>query len=102
MVGTAIREQSPRIAQIASDETQRMENPLLPYTRSEIALPLMVGDRVLGTVLATVPPLYSDEEVKRQKRAARLRLVAGAVAAFAAIPLTIVLLHVTHLLEKLN
>ena len=53
-------------------------------------------------VLATVPPLYSDEEVKRQKRAARLRLVAGAVAAFAAIPLTIVLLHVTHLLEKLN
>ena len=50
MVGTAIREQSPRIAQVASDEKQRMENPLLPYTRSEIALPLMVGDRVLGAL----------------------------------------------------
>jgi GAF domain-containing protein len=50
MVGAAIREQSPRIAQVASDEKQRMENPLLPYTRSEIALPLMVGNRVLGAL----------------------------------------------------
>jgi len=50
MVGTAIREQSPRIAQIASDEKQRFDNPLLPYTRSEIALPLMVGDRILGAL----------------------------------------------------
>jgi GAF domain-containing protein/HAMP domain-containing protein len=50
MVGTAIREQSPRIAQVASDEKQRMENPLLPYTRSEIALPLLVGNRVLGAL----------------------------------------------------
>jgi GAF domain-containing protein len=50
MVGTAIREQTPRIAQIVSDEKQRLDNPLLPYTRSEIALPLMVGDRVLGAL----------------------------------------------------
>jgi GAF domain-containing protein/HAMP domain-containing protein len=50
MVGTAIHEQSPRIAQVASDEKQRLDNPLLPYTRSEIALPLMVGDRVLGAL----------------------------------------------------
>ncbi|MDQ2692700.1 MAG: GAF domain-containing protein [Chloroflexota bacterium] len=50
MVGSSIRERSPRIAQIASEEKQRFENPLLPYTRSEIALPLMVGDRVLGAL----------------------------------------------------
>jgi GAF domain-containing protein/HAMP domain-containing protein len=50
MVGTAIREQAPRIAQVAFDEKQRFDNPLLPYTRSEIALPLMVGDRVLGAL----------------------------------------------------
>jgi GAF domain-containing protein len=50
MVGTAIRELSPRIAQIASEEKQRFENPLLPYTRSELALPLMVGDRILGAL----------------------------------------------------
>jgi GAF domain-containing protein len=27
-----------------------MDNPLLPYTRSEIALPLVAGDRVLGAL----------------------------------------------------
>jgi GAF domain-containing protein/HAMP domain-containing protein len=50
MVGTSIREKSPRIAQIASEEKQRYENPLLPYTRSEAALPLIAGDRVLGSL----------------------------------------------------
>jgi GAF domain-containing protein/HAMP domain-containing protein len=50
MVGTAIRERTARIAQIASQEKQRFENSLLPYTRSEIALPLLVGDRVLGAL----------------------------------------------------
>lgn len=50
MVGTAIRERTPRIAQNTSQEKQRVENPLLPYTRSEVALPLMVGERVLGAL----------------------------------------------------
>lgn len=50
MVGTTIHEKSPRIAQVASEEKQRYENPLLPYTRSEIALPLIAGDRVLGAL----------------------------------------------------
>ncbi len=50
MVGTAIRERSPQIAQIASEEKQRFDNPLLPYTRSEVALPLMVGERVFGAL----------------------------------------------------
>ena len=50
MVGTAIRERTPRIAQNTSQEKQRLENPLLPYTRSEVALPLMVGERVLGAL----------------------------------------------------
>ena len=50
MVGTAIREKSVRVAQIASEEKQRFDNPLLPYTRSEIALPMIFGDRVLGAL----------------------------------------------------
>jgi GAF domain-containing protein/HAMP domain-containing protein len=50
MVGAAIRERVPRIAQVASEDKQRFENPLLPYTRSEVALPLMVGDHVLGAL----------------------------------------------------
>lgn len=50
MVGGAVHEKSPRIAQVASQEKQRYENPLLPYTRSEIALPLIAGERVLGAL----------------------------------------------------
>jgi len=50
MVASSIREKSPRISQNTSDEKQRIENPLLPYTRSEVALPLIAGDRVLGSL----------------------------------------------------
>ena len=50
MVATCVRERMPRIAQNTSEEKQRVENPLLPYTRSEIALPLIAGDRVLGAL----------------------------------------------------
>jgi GAF domain-containing protein/HAMP domain-containing protein len=50
MVATCIRERTPRISQNTSEEKQRVENPLLPYTRSEVALPLIAGDRVLGAL----------------------------------------------------
>lgn len=50
MVGSAIREREARIAQSTAEEKQRFENPLLPYTRAEIALPLMVGNRVIGAL----------------------------------------------------
>jgi len=50
MVATCIREKSPRIAQNTLEEKLRFENPLLPYTRSEIALPLIIGDHVLGAL----------------------------------------------------
>jgi len=50
MVGATIRDRSPRLAQIASQEKQRFENPLLPYTRSEISLPLIAGERILGAL----------------------------------------------------
>ena len=50
MVGTAISTQSPRVALNVGNEPTRFQNPLLPYTRSEIALPLLVGDRVLGAL----------------------------------------------------
>jgi len=50
IVAAAMREKAPHISQNTSDEKQRIENPLLPYTRSEIALPLLVGDRVLAVL----------------------------------------------------
>lgn len=50
MVAGCIRDKTPRLAQNTLDEKQRFENPLLPYTRSEVALPLIVGDRILGAL----------------------------------------------------
>ncbi|HUF39992.1 MAG TPA: GAF domain-containing protein [Anaerolineales bacterium] len=50
MVGAAISSRSSRIALDAGAEPVRFDNPLLPDTRSEIALPLSIGDRVLGAL----------------------------------------------------
>jgi GAF domain-containing protein len=50
MVGAAIRHRRPRIALDVGEEAVRFANPLLPETRSEIALPLIVGNRVLGAL----------------------------------------------------
>ncbi|HSG44216.1 MAG TPA: GAF domain-containing protein [Anaerolineales bacterium] len=65
MVAGSIREKMPRLAQNTIEEKQRFENPLLPYTRSEIALPLIIGDRVLGAlnVQSTKPSDFDSDVV---------------------------------------
>ena len=50
MVGSAINLRKARIAHDAGAEAVRFDNPLLPNTRSEIALPLIAGGRVLGAL----------------------------------------------------
>jgi GAF domain-containing protein len=50
MVGYAIAHHRLRIALDVGAEAVRFANPLLPNTRSEIALPLVVGDQVLGAL----------------------------------------------------
>ncbi len=50
MVAGCIRDRNPRVSQNTSEEKQRQENPLLPYTRSEVALPLIANDRVIGAL----------------------------------------------------
>ncbi|HSO13340.1 MAG TPA: GAF domain-containing protein [Anaerolineales bacterium] len=72
MVATCIRERTPCIAQNAAEEKQRFENPLLPYTRSEIALPLIVGDRVLGAldVQSTKPADFGAEVIETMQNMA--------------------------------
>jgi GAF domain-containing protein/HAMP domain-containing protein len=50
MVGFVTAQRKPRIALDVGEEAVRFANPLLPETRSEIALPLAVGDRVLGAL----------------------------------------------------
>ena len=72
MVGRCIRERIPRIAQNTAEEKQRFENPLLPYTRSEIALPLILGDRVLGAlnVQSTKPADFGDDVIETMQNMA--------------------------------
>jgi GAF domain-containing protein len=65
MVGAACARGEARIALDVGEEPVRFDNPLLPETRSEMALPLMVGDRVLGAldVQSTEPAAFSEEDV---------------------------------------
>lgn len=41
---------NPLLAYTRSQMALRFENPLLPYTRSQIVLPLIVGDRTIGAL----------------------------------------------------
>jgi GAF domain-containing protein len=50
MVGYAITQRKARLALDVGADPVRFANPLLPDTRSEIALPLIAGDRVLGAL----------------------------------------------------
>ena len=50
MVGTAIRQREARIALDVGEEAVFFKNPHLPRTRSEMALPLVAGDKALGAV----------------------------------------------------
>lgn len=65
MVGTAISTRKARIALDVGAEPVRFENPLLPNTRSEIALPLMVAERVIGAldVQSTKESAFNEDDI---------------------------------------
>jgi GAF domain-containing protein/HAMP domain-containing protein len=50
MVGTTTSTRQARIALDVGAESVRFDNPLLPETRSEISLPLIIGERVIGAL----------------------------------------------------
>lgn len=66
MVGAAISSGQARISLDVEAEPARFENPLLPYTRSEIALPLMVGDHIVGAldVQSTQEAAFGPQEIE--------------------------------------
>ncbi len=76
MVGAACARREARIALDVGEEPVRFDNPVLPETRSEMALPLLMGDRVLGAldVQSTEAAAFSEEDVTV------LQLVADQVA----------------------
>ncbi len=65
MIGTAIAERRALIALDVGEEPVHFKNPYLPLTRSEMALPLLVGEKVIGavTVQSTEEAAFSDEDI---------------------------------------
>lgn len=65
MVGAAISQRQARVALDVGTEAVRFANPLLPDTRSEMAVPLTVGNLVLGAldVQSTLPSAFSEVDV---------------------------------------
>jgi signal transduction histidine kinase/CheY-like chemotaxis protein len=76
IVGYVTGAGQPRIALDVGQDAVYFDNPDLPRTRSEMALPLAVGGRVIGAldVQSTEPAAYDDEDV------ALLRILADQVA----------------------
>lgn len=50
LISAAIRTRQVRIAQDTGVEPVRFDNPLLPYTHSQVAIPMAVGERVIGAL----------------------------------------------------
>jgi GAF domain-containing protein len=65
MIGASIQNREGRIALDVGAEAVFFENPHLPKTRSEMALPLIVGDDVIGalTVQSTEEAAFHDEDI---------------------------------------
>ena len=65
MVGQCIETAQPQISQQVRAEEQRFVNPLLPETRSELALPLISRSIVTGamTIQSTQPTASSEEDI---------------------------------------
>jgi signal transduction histidine kinase/DNA-binding response OmpR family regulator len=64
MIGTAIGQCKARVALDVGEEPVHFKNPHLPYTRSEMALPLIVGDEAIGavTVQSIEEAAFSDDD----------------------------------------
>jgi len=65
MIGASIANRQGRIALDVGAEAVFFENPHLPKTRSEMALPLVVGEEAIGalTVQSTEEAAFHDEDI---------------------------------------
>ncbi len=65
MIGWCIANRKARIALDTGAEAIRFNNPLLPLTRSELALPIMLGDQVLGalTIQSEQPNAFDQTDI---------------------------------------
>jgi GAF domain-containing protein len=65
MIGWATAHRQARIALDVGEEAVRFENPYLPLTRSELALPIISEDRVLGamSIQSTQPEAFDEDDI---------------------------------------
>ncbi|MBN1811473.1 MAG: GAF domain-containing protein [Anaerolineae bacterium] len=66
MVGWTAAHRQPRIALDVGEDPVRFAHPLLPHTRSEMTLPLAVGDQLLGVlnVQSTEEAAFDQDDVR--------------------------------------
>lgn len=65
MIGWCIANKSARIARDVGTEAVRFDNPLLPDTRSELALPLISRDEVIGalSIQSNEESAFTEEDI---------------------------------------
>ncbi|MBN2548963.1 MAG: GAF domain-containing protein [Anaerolineales bacterium] len=76
IVGTVADTRRPRLAMDVGDDAVHFRNPFLPKTRSELALPLLVGDRLWGVldVQSEAEAAFSEDDI------ATLQILANQIA----------------------
>jgi len=66
IIGQAISSRQAKVLTTAEDQPVEFNNPLMPYTRSEVSLPLHIGDRILGAldVQSTQEDSFGEDDVE--------------------------------------
>lgn len=66
IIGKSILTRRAQTSLEIGEKVLRLNNPLLPYTRSEISLPLLVGDLILGAldVHSTQEAAFSEHDIE--------------------------------------
>ncbi len=66
MIGGCVADATPRIALDVGKEARRFDNPVLPKTRSEMALPLIGREEVIGamTIQSTQVNAFSEKDIE--------------------------------------
>ncbi len=65
MIGWSVSNRMPRIALDVGEEAVRFSNPLLPETRSELALPIISQNNAIGalTIQSTKPNAFDEDDI---------------------------------------
>jgi len=66
IIGWVTANRLPRVTMDVADDPFYFRNPLLPETRSEMTVPLVVGTRLLGAldVHSTVPKAFQEDDIR--------------------------------------